>query len=441
MAKIGMVSLGCSKNQVDAERMLAFIRDGGHELSADSGLCDVVIINTCGFIEEAKQESIDYILEFVQLKKEGQIKGIIVTGCLAERYREEVAKEIPEADAILGIGSNAQILAAIDKALAGEKTMAFGPKEDLALEGKRVLSTLPFFAYLKIAEGCDNRCSYCVIPSIRGSFRSRAMENIVAEAELLVARGVTEINLVAQDTTRYGEDIYGRLMLPELLQKLCKIENLRWLRILYCYPERVTDELLAVMAQEPKIVKYMDIPIQHVSGKILAAMNRPGNRESLSALMANIRAKVPDMTLRTTLIAGFPGETEEDFAQLMDFVAEVKFERLGCFAYSQEEDTPAAVMPDQVDEETKQERCSAIMEAQMDIMMACSAKMVGQTVTVLCEGYDRYAEAWFGRSSSDAPDIDTKVFFTTKEPVAPGDYVPVLVEDVMDGDLLGIHTQ
>ena len=437
MAKIGMVSLGCSKNQVDAERMLSLIRDGGHELSADSGLCDAVIINTCGFIEEAKQESIDYILEFVQLKKEGQIKAIVVTGCLAERYREEVAKEIPEADVILGIGSNAQIVQVIEKALAGEKTMAFGAKEDLPLEGKRVLSTLPFFAYLKIAEGCDNRCSYCVIPSIRGGFRSRTMENILAEAALLAERGVTEINLVAQDTTRYGDDLYGKLMLPELLRALCKIEKLQWLRILYCYPERVTDELLTVMAEEPKIVKYMDIPVQHVSGKILSAMNRPGDHDSLSALMRNIRARVPGIILRTTMIAGFPGETEEDFAELLTFVQEMKFERLGCFAYSQEEDTPAAEMPDQIDAQTKQERCALIMDHQMEIMTAQAQTLVGSAVTVLCEGYDRYAEAWFGRSAMDAPDIDTKVFFTTKEPVQPGDYVSILIEDVLDGDLLG----
>lgn len=437
LAKIGMVSLGCSKNQVDAERMLAMIQDAGHELCTDSGLCDAVIVNTCGFIEDAKQESIEHILEFGALKQEGRIKVIAVTGCLAERYREEVAKEIPEADVILGIGCNQNIVEAIEKALAGEKTLAFGEKESLSLEGKRIISNLSFYAYLKVAEGCDNRCSYCAIPLIRGGFRSRPMENIIAEAKELAEGGVTELNVVAQDTTRYGEDLYGRLMLPELLRELCKIEKLRWVRVLYCYPERVTDELLEVMAAEPKIVKYMDIPVQHVSGRILKAMNRRGDAESLTSLMHKIRARVPGIALRTTLIAGFPGETEEDFAQLMEFVRAVEFDRLGCFAYSQEEDTPAAELAEQIDEETKQERCSHIMDVQMEIMDRRAQIWVGQTMDVLCEGFDRYAEAWFGRGYMDAPDIDTKVFFTTKTPVKPGDYVRVRVDDVLDGDLIG----
>jgi ribosomal protein S12 methylthiotransferase len=433
-----MVSLGCSKNQVDGERMLSLIKEAGYALSAEAALCDVVIINTCGFIEDAKKESIDYILEFAQLKKEGQIKVIIVTGCLAERYREEVVKEIPEADVILGLGSNGDIVAAIDNALAGQQTMAFGDKQHLPMEGKRVIANLPFYAYLKVAEGCDNRCSYCAIPLIRGDFRSRTMENIVAEAEVLAMQGVTELNVVAQDTTRYGEDLYGKLMLPELLRQLCQIKKLRWIRILYCYPDRVTDELLEVMATEPKIVKYMDIPIQHVSGRILGAMNRRGDRASLTALMANIRAKLPGVTLRTTLIAGFPGETEEDVEELLAFIRDVRFERLGCFAYSREEDTPAADLPDQIDEDEKHARCERIMAEQMAIMDEIAQTQIGKPVEVLCEGFDRYAEAWFGRSPMDAPDIDTKVFFTTQTPVQPGDYVTVLVEDVLDGDLIGV---
>jgi ribosomal protein S12 methylthiotransferase len=423
---------------VDAERMLTLIKEAGYTLSAEAGLCDVVIINTCGFIEDAKKESIDYILEFAQLKKEGQIKIIIVTGCLAERYREEVAKEIPEADVILGLGSNGDIVAAIENALAGRQTITFGDKQDLPMEGKRIIANLPFYAYLKVAEGCDNRCSYCAIPLIRGDFRSRTMENIVAEAEVLAMQGVTELNVVAQDTTRYGEDLYGKLMLPELLRQLCKIEKLRWIRILYCYPDRVTDELLAVMAAEPKIVNYMDIPIQHVNGRILAAMNRRGDRVSLTALMANIRAKLPGVTLRTTLIAGFPGETEEELEELLKFIRDVRFERLGCFAYSREEDTPAAALPGQIDEQEKGARCERIMDAQMAILDEIAESHIGQTLEVLCEGFDRYAEAYFGRSPMDAPDIDTKVFFTTQTPVNPGDYVMVLVEDVMDGDLVGV---
>ncbi|MCL2056503.1 MAG: 30S ribosomal protein S12 methylthiotransferase RimO [Oscillospiraceae bacterium] len=433
-----MVSLGCSKNQVDAERMLAAIRGAGHELSADAGLCDAVIINTCAFIEEAKRESIDYILEFVKLKEENRIKAVAVTGCLAERYRDEVAKEIPEADVILGIGSNAQIVAAIENALSGQKTAAFGDKLDLPLEGKRVISNLPFYAYLKIAEGCDNLCSYCAIPLIRGKFRSRTMENIIAEAEVLAMQGVTELNLVAQDTTRYGEDIYGRLMLPELLRGLCKIEKLRWIRVLYCYPERVTDELLDVIAAEPKIVKYMDIPIQHCEGEILAAMNRRGDKNTLAALFAKIREKIPGVALRTTIIAGFPGETDAHFQSLLDFVKEIKFDRLGCFAYSKEEDTPAAELTNQIGDEIKQRRCGQIMELQSIVMQSIAENMLGKAVEVLCEGFDRYAGLWFGRSYMDAPDIDTKVFFTTGTPVKPGDYVTVLAEDVLDGDIVGV---
>jgi ribosomal protein S12 methylthiotransferase len=305
------------------------------------------------------------------------------------------------------------------------------------MEGKRIIANLPFYAYLKVAEGCDNRCSYCAIPLIRGDFRSRTMENIVAEAEVLAMQGVTELNVVAQDTTRYGEDLYGSLMLPELLRQLCHIEKLRWIRILYCYPDRITEELLEVMATEPKIVRYMDVPIQHVSGRILAAMNRRGDRASLTALMKKIRAKLPGVTLRTTLIAGFPGETEEDVEELLAFIREVRFERLGCFAYSREEDTPAADLPGQIDEEEKKARCERIMDVQMGILDEIAEARIGKPVEVLCEGFDRYAEAWFGRSPMDAPDIDTKVFFTTQEPVKPGDYVTVLVEDTLDGDLIG----
>lgn len=436
-----MVSLGCSKNQVDAERMLYLLKNDGFAFYTDPALCDVVIVNTCGFIEDAKKESIENILEFVSLKEEGRIKLIVITGCLAERYRDEVAREIPEADVILGIGSNADIAGAIRTALGGEKVVRFGEKTALDLEGDRVLANMPYFAYLKVAEGCDNRCSYCAIPLIRGGFRSRRLEDIVAEAQTLADRGVTELNVVAQDTTRYGEDLYGKLMLPELLAELCKIEKLHWVRVLYCYPERITDELLAVMAREPKIVKYMDIPVQHASGRVLKAMNRRGDRASLTALMEKIRRQIPGVTLRTTMITGFPGETEEDFTELCEFVREVRFDRLGCFAYSREEDTPAADLPDQLDEETKLHRAEVVMETQMDIAAEGSARRVGKTIEVLCEGFDRIAESWYGRSAMDAPDIDTKVFFTSTMPVKPGDYVPVLIEDTLDYDLIGITAE
>ena len=434
--KVGMVSLGCAKNQVDAEHMLADLKSAGYELCAEPGLCDAVIVNTCGFIEDAKKESIENILEFAALKKEKRIKLIAVTGCLAERYQASVAEEFPEADVILGIGKNANIAAAIAEALSGNRVISFGDK-NIPLEGERVLANLPFYAYLKVADGCDNRCTYCAIPLIRGSFRSREFQDIVKEAEDLAAKGVTELNVVAQDTTRYGEDIYDKLMLPALLRRLCEIKGLRWIRVLYCYPERVTDELLDVMAHEPKIVKYMDLPLQHVSGKILKAMNRRGDPESLADLIAKIRARVPGISLRTTFITGFPGETEEDFESLVNFVKEQKFERLGCFAYSQEEDTPAAMLEGQIDEEAKKRRAEIVMETQAVIAAGLAESKLGREMTVLCEGYDRLAGAWFGRGEADAPDIDTKVFFTTKTPVKPGDYVTVAVEEAMDYDLIG----
>lgn len=435
--KVGMVSLGCSKNQVDAERMLAMIRNAGYELCPDSGLCDVVVVNTCGFIEDAKKEAIENILEFAKLKEEGRVKAIVVTGCLAERYQSQMQEEFPEVDVILGIGKNAGIAEAIRSALEGRRVVEFGDKLDLPLEGDRILANLPFYAYLKIAEGCDNCCSYCAIPMIRGGFRSRKIDDIVAEAELLADRGVTELNVVAQDTTRYGEDIYGKLMLPELLTRLCKIEKLHWVRVLYCYPERVTDKLLDVMANEAKIVKYMDLPVQHASGHILNLMNRRGDFDGLVALMQKIRDKIPGITLRTTLITGFPGESKEDFERLCEFVSKVGFDRLGCFAYSQEEGTPAAEFEDQLDEETKLRRSEIIMELQSEITFSKNDELIGEELEVLCEGYDRLAEAWYGRSDMDAPDIDTKVFFTTRKPVAIGDYVNVLIEETMDYDLIG----
>ena len=332
--KVGMVSLGCSKNQVDAEILLALMVNNGYEICANAQECDVVIINTCGFIEDAKKESIETILEFAQLKEQGKVKVLVVTGCLAERYRDELAMEIPEADVVLGIGKNTEIAKAVQKALDGQRVTAFGDKADLPLNGDRVLSTAGYSAYLKIAEACDNKCSYCAIPLIRGGFRARKMEDILEEARGLAESGVKELNLVAQDTTKYGQDLYGEYSLDKLLTELCKIDGFHWIRILYGYPDRVTDNLLEVMAREPKVVKYIDLPLQHANEKVLREMNRNGSFESLTALMQRIRDKVPGVVLRTTFIAGFPGETEEEFAQLCEFVRAVRFERICCFAYS-----------------------------------------------------------------------------------------------------------
>ena len=435
--KIGMVSLGCSKNQVDAEIMLSLLCQGGYELCADPSQCQVVIVNTCGFIEDAKRESIETILEFCQMKEQGLLKAVVVTGCLAERYREEMAVQIPEADVILGIGKNSEIVAAVRRALEGERVVDSGPKGDLPLEGERVLTTPGYFAYLKIAEGCDNCCTYCAIPLIRGRFRSRPMEAIVEEARRLIAGGVQEINLIAQDTSRYGEDLYGTYSLAELLTRLCRPQGLRWLRVLYCYPDHLSDQLLEVMAREEKIVKYIDIPLQHCSGPVLKAMNRTGDRESLLRLMAHVREKIPGVTLRTTLIAGFPGETEEDFEELCRFVKEARFERLGCFAYSQEEGTPAALLPGQLDEEEKRRRAEIVMNEQMPIAFQVSASQVGKTLPVLVEGMDEETGLYCGRSPMDAPDIDTRVLFTSGRPCREGEFVQVEITGTEGYDLTG----
>lgn len=436
--RVGMVSLGCAKNQIDAERMLYMLKEEGFEIVADAALADVVIVNTCGFIESAKQEAIDTILEFCTLKNEGRIKAVICTGCLAERYREEVMKEIPELDAVVGIGRNSEIVRIIRDIYAGDENITeFGEKEGLDIEGGRILSTQPFTAYLKVAEGCDNCCTFCAIPLIRGRFRSRPMENILEEAKWLAENGVTEIVVIAQDTTRYGEDIYGSPRLAELLRELCRIDGIKWIRTLYAYPERITDELLDAIAQEDKLVKYLDIPLQHCNEDILRRMNRGGSRESLTALIKKIREKIPGVILRTTMLTGFPGETEEQFVELCEFVKEMKFERLGCFAYSAEEGTPAAEFEDQVPIKIKEKRSEIIMEEQMFISDRFNEAQLGKTIEVVTEGFDRYAECWFGRSAMDAPEIDGKVFFTSDRKLRVGEYVNVTIDDVMDYDLLG----
>ena len=435
---VGMISLGCPKNQVDAELLLADLKKGGFELVGDAALAEVVIINTCGFIESAKEESIEQILEMGLLKKEGRIKRIVVTGCLAERYRETLCQQIPEADVVLGIGSNSEICSEILKSLEkDEPYCSFGKKEDLALEGDRVLTTLPFYAYLKIAEGCDNCCTYCAIPQIRGRFRSREIESIVAEAKSLAASGVRELVVVAQDTTRYGLDLYNKPMLPELLKRLNQIEEIRWIRVLYAYPEMITDELLDAIATLPKVVKYIDLPLQHANGDILKLMNRSGNRESLTALISKMRQKIKGLVIRTTFITGFPSETEEQFCELCEFLKETKIERVGCFAYSREEGTPAADFENQVDSETANRRAEIIMTAQQRTVDEYNEKLIGKTIEVVVEGFDRYGECYFGRSEFDAPEIDGKVFFASQRALTIGDFVTVEIQEALDYDLIG----
>lgn len=436
--RIGMVSLGCSKNLVDSERMLYKIRKKGYEIITDAGLADIVIINTCGFIQSAKEEAIETILEFCELKSEGRIKKIIITGCLAQRYKEETAELFPEADAVIGIGCNEDIIDVIENILSEKRVVKFDDKEKLKLTGGRIISTLPFFAYLKIAEGCSNSCSYCAIPSIRGRYRSVPMEEVLEEARWLAENGVTEIILIAQDSTRYGIDLYKEIKLPELLRELCKIDKIKWIRVLYCYPERVTDELLDVIASEDKIVKYMDIPIQHCDKDILRAMNRSGSEEELRALFAKIRAKIPDITLRTTLITGFPKESGEQYVKLAEFVKDMEFDRLGCFAYSEEEGTVAASMDGQIDEETRQKRAEIIMDMQNIVAEKKNAEKLGRVIEAVVEGYDRFGECYFGRTAADAPDIDGKVFFTSDKKLKVGEYVNIEITETLDYDLIGV---
>ncbi|MBQ8979073.1 MAG: 30S ribosomal protein S12 methylthiotransferase RimO [Oscillospiraceae bacterium] len=437
MTRVGMVSLGCAKNQVDAERMLYKLDKNGYKLVGDAALADVVIINTCGFIEEAKQEAIENILEFAELKKEGRIKKIIVTGCLAERYKSELIKEIPEADACIGIGSNDQICDIVSRVMEGEQIELFGKKASLSLTGGRIQTTLPYYAYLKIAEGCSNGCAFCAIPGIRGPFRSVPLEALTAEARELAENGVTELCVIAQDTTRYGEDLYGENRLPELLRELCRIEGLKWIRVLYCYPDRVTDELLDVIAEEEKIVKYIEMPIQHISDEVLRNMRRGETGAQVREVIRKIRQRIPGVILRTTLLVGFPGETEEQFEELSEFVRDTRFDRLGCFAYSAEEGTIAARMPDQVDDDVKQRRAEIIMEQQMMIMAENNEKQIGKVLEVVTEGFDRYGECYFGRSAMDAPEIDGKIYFTSEKHLTMGDYVDVRITETMDYDLIG----
>ena len=437
--KAGIVSLGCAKNQVDAEMLLYTLKQRGFTIVNDPAKADAVIVNTCGFIDSAKQESIDEIIELGKLKREGTIKAIIVTGCLAERYQDDITKQLYEVDAAIGIGANEKIADVVLDALDGKKTELFPDKLSLPLSGGRIQSTPPYTAYLKVSEGCDNCCTYCAIPLIRGKFRSRTIEDVLEEARELAAKGVVELNVIAQDTTRYGEDLYGEPQPAKLLDELCEIDGFRWIRLLYCYPDRVTDELIDVIAREDKIVKYIDIPLQHCNGEVLKRMNRRGNRESLTALLNKIKDRIPNVIFRSTFITGFPGETEEQFEELAEFAKDIRFQRLGCFPYSREEDTKAADYPDQLDDEIKQKRADIIMEHQQGVMADYCESLIGTEVEVLVEGWDRIAECWFGRTYADAPEVDGCVFFTSdgKKPVI-GDFVTVKVEDCMGIDPVGV---
>ena len=437
MYKVCMVSLGCPKNQVDAEMMLKLLSDGGLEITSAEADADAIIINTCGFIESAKAEAIENILEAAEYKKDGSCKALIVTGCLAERYKDDVTEEIPEVDVCVGIGSNSKIAEIVINAIEGKRENSYGDKADLNLNGERILGGYPFSTYLKVADGCDNCCTYCAIPKIRGRMRSRTIEDCVNEAKALAEKGVRELIVVAQDTTAYGEDIYGESKLPELLTELCQIDGLHWIRTLYTYPDRITDKLLDVIAKEEKLVKYLDIPIQHVNGEILKKMNRKGDKESLSALIDKIRAKIPEITLRTTLITGFPGETEEQFCEMAEFVKEKRFDRLGCFPYSAEEGTLAAEFDGQIDEQTKNDRMENIMEMQMTIAAEKNEEKADTVTEVVIEGWDDYIKCYFGRTAADAPEVDGKIFFMSTRPLKIGDFAKVRINDCIDYDLLG----
>ena len=437
MTKIGFISLGCSKNQVDTEVMLKTLSDAGYTIVSDETEADIVVVNTCGFIESAKRESIDNILDVAWLKEHKSLRAIIVTGCMAERYRTQIFEEMPEVDAVLGVGSLAHIVDAVKAVDRGEKYQSFENKETSPLGGGRILTTPAYSVYLKIAEGCDNRCTYCAIPLIRGRFRSRPIEDLVEEAKRLEAGGAKELNLIAQDTSRYGLDLYGEYRLADLVREICRATSIPWIRLLYCYPDKITDDLIAEMRDNPRLLPYMDIPIQHINDRILTAMNRHGNAALVRSTVAKLRREIPGVTLRTTAIVGFPGETREEFEELCAYLGEARFDRFGAFPYSREEDTPAASFPDQIDEQEKQDRYDLLMQTQLPISEELQREKIGTEQTVLCEGYDRVASTHFGRSAADAPDVDGKVFFSSKKRVPPGTFVRVRITDAMDYDLVG----
>lgn len=436
--RLGMISLGCAKNLVDSEHMLAQLQEAGITIVEDVADADVAVINTCGFIESAKQEAIQTILETAELKKSGSLKALIVTGCLVQRYSEEITEELPEIDAVLGTGSYTNIVDAVRAVMQAPGTVYknFGQINEAEMEGGRILLTPGYSAYLKIAEGCDNHCAYCVIPSLRGKFRSRAMEDILKEAHALADAGVRELIIVAQDITRYGVDLYHERRLPELLRALCKMD-FTWVRLHYLYPDEITQEMIDVIADEPKIVKYLDIPIQHVNNRILKAMHRRGDADYLRDLFGRLRDRIPGLVLRTSLIVGLPGETEEEFEELCTFMREMEIERAGVFCYSPEEGSEAAAMPDQIDEDVKNERRMIIEELQSDVLDHFAARMKGQLIEVLCEGWDGETGLYYGRSYADSQEIDGRVLFDSAFSVEEGQFVPVRITGAQGADLTG----
>ena len=437
MTKVGFISLGCSKNLVDTEVMLRTLYDNGFEITPNEEEAEIVVVNTCGFIESAKKESIDNILDIAWLKENGKCKHIIATGCLVERYRDEVMKELPELDAILGVGSLADIAEACKAVIRGEKYSSFRDKNTSPLGGERILTTAEHTAYLKIAEGCDNLCTYCAIPLIRGKLRSRKIEDIVKEAVDLEKMGVKELNLIAQDTSRYGLDLYGEYSLARLVRAITDNTEIPWIRLLYCYPDKITDELIEELKNNPRLVKYMDVPIQHISDPVLKRMNRHAGSELIKSTVKRLRESVPGITLRTTAMVGFPGESEEDFEQLCKFVKEARFDRFGAFTYSPEEGTAAYGFDGEVDEQVKQDRYDILMQTQLTVTEELSQSKVGQTLTVLCDGYDTVAEIHYGRSYADAPDVDGRVYFRSPRRISAGEFVEVKIAEAIDYDLVG----
>ena len=437
MGKIGFISLGCAKNQVDCERMMYRVQEAGHDVLAEVVGSDVVVINTCGFIDSAKSEAIEHILQMGQLKQEGLIGKILVTGCLSQRYQQQIIDELPEVDGVLGTGSYHKVADAVDQLLAGGSVFDFDSIDAPELETGRILTTPEHYAFIKIAEGCDNRCAYCIIPYLRGKFRSRSMDDVLYEARLLAAGGIKELIVVAQDTSRYGTDLpEHRRLLPELLRQLCQIEGFEWIRIHYVYPDEIDDELIDVIAAEPKIVKYLDIPIQHCNDKILKLMNRRGDGTYLRELFGKLRDRIPGIVLRTSVITGLPGEGEEEFEELCEFLKDMRLERVGAFPFSPEEGTPAAEM-EHVDLETAQERAGIIEQLQSRIMDEYNEAMIGKTMQVLVDGFDEDYEQFFGRTFADAPEIDGRVWIASEEPLVEGNFVNVYIDGLVDGDLSG----
>ncbi|WP_347490902.1 30S ribosomal protein S12 methylthiotransferase RimO [Desulfoscipio sp. XC116] len=439
---VGFISLGCDKNRVDSEIMLGQLRQAGYLLTDNINQAEIIIVNTCGFITAAKEESIAAILEAARCKTNGCCHILLVAGCLSQRYGNELLEEISEIDGVMGTGAVPEILAVLKKIQAGQRMPAVGAPGYIQQGPEpRVLTTPGHTAYLKIAEGCDNCCSYCIIPAIRGPYRSRAMDDIISEARMLCSEGVRELIVVAQEITRYGRDIYGRYALAGLLQKLSVIDECLWIRLMYCYPDSFTEELIELLAASAKICRYVDLPLQHINNRLLGMMNRRGSKENIIKLVDKLRGSIPGVTLRTTFIVGFPGETEQEFSELLDFMEQAKFERAGVFGYSPEEGTPAEILPDRVSDEIVAERVDRAMRLQQHISLAHNIKKVGQKLTVLVEGWDDDAKMYWGRTEADAPDIDGKIFFTSRAVAQAGDFVRVRVLDATEYDLSGVRTR